>query len=71
MALKFRKRLVDKGTYEAASVFDVNNNGILDIVCGAYWYEGPEYVKKHKICDVLAADEYFDDFSDYPMDVNG
>lgn len=71
MALKFRKRLVDKGTYEAASVFDVNNNGILDIVCGAYWYEGPEYLKKHKICDVLAADEYFDDFSDYPMDVNG
>jgi hypothetical protein len=26
---------------------------------------------KHKICDVMPADEYFDDFSNYPMDVNG
>ena len=71
MSVKFKKRLIDNGTYEAAAVFDVNNDGILDIVCGAYWYEGPDFAKKHKICDVMPADEYFDDFSDYPMDVNG
>ena len=27
--------------------------------------------KKHFICDVLAISEYHDDFSDYPMDVDG
>jgi len=70
MALKFEKIQLDDVTYEAASVFDVNNNGRLDIVCGEYWYEAPHWTK-HKICDVLAEDEYYDDFSDIPMDVNG
>lgn len=71
MSVKFKKHLVDEVKYEAASVFDVNNNGILDIVCGANWYEGPDFIKKHKICEVSAEGEYYDDFSDYPMDVNG
>jgi hypothetical protein len=69
--VKFRKRLIDNGTYEAAAVFDVNNDGTLDIVCGEYWYEGPDFKKKHKICDIQRAGEYYDDFSDYGMDVNG
>ena len=38
MSLRFRKHLIDKGAYEAASVCDINGDGILDIVCGAYWY---------------------------------
>jgi hypothetical protein len=71
MTIKFKKVLIDSGTYEAASVFDVDKNGILDIVCGAYWYEGPDFTKKHKICDIAPADEYYNDFSDIPMDVNG
>lgn len=71
MELKFKKRLIDRVSYEAASVFDVNNNGVLDIVCGEYWYEGPEFMTRHKICEVQAEGEYFDDFSDYGMDVNG
>jgi len=71
MELKFKKRLIDNVSYEAACVFDVNNDGILDIVCGEYWYEGPDFKRKHKICDVRQEGEYYDDFSDYGMDVNG
>ena len=56
---------------EVCSVFDVDNNGILDIVCGEYWYEGPDFVKKHKICDITYEHEYVWDFSNYPMDVDG
>ncbi len=70
MSVRFRKALIDDVRYEAASVFDVNNDGALDIVCGEYWYEGPDWVK-HKICDVQQEGEYYDDFSDLPMDVNG
>ena len=68
--LEWEKTKLDDGGYESAGVFDVNNDGVLDIVCGAYWYEGPSW-KKHKICDVRAEDEYFDDFSTIPIDVNG
>lgn len=71
MPVQFKKRLIDKVTYEAASVFDVNNNGVLDIVCGEYWYEGPDFKNRHKICDVKPEDEYYNDFGDLPLDVNG
>jgi hypothetical protein len=71
MSLKFRKVLVADERYESAGVFDVNNDGILDIVSGAWWYEGPDFRKKHPVGDVMAVGEYFDDFSTLPMDVNG
>ncbi len=70
MSLRFEKTKLDDGTFEAADVFDVNNDGKLDIVCGGYWYEAPHWAK-HKICDVMPEGEYFDDFSDIPMDVSG
>jgi len=68
--LEWEKIKVDDETYESAGVFDVNNDGVLDIVCGGYWYEGPDWTK-HKICDVRPEGEYWDDFSTIPMDVNG
>ncbi len=68
--IQWEKIKLDDGSFESANVFDVNNDGIMDIVCGGYWYEGPDF-KKHKLCDVLAAGEYYDDFSTIPMDVNG
>jgi len=70
MTIKFKKQLIDKVPYEVAAVFDVNNDGKLDIVCGEYWYEAPGW-EKHKICDVQREGEYYDDFSDIPLDVNG
>ena len=68
--IEWKKTKISNEAYESVGVFDVNNDGKLDIVSGAYWYEAPNWTK-HKICDVMAAGEYFDDFSTIVMDVNG
>lgn len=65
------KHKISSERYEAAAVFDVNGDGKLDIISGAYWYAGPDFTEKYKICDVPAEGEYFDDFSDIGLDVNG
>ena len=44
MSVTFKKRLIDDVKFEAVAVFDVNNDGIKDIVCGEHWYEGPDFV---------------------------
>ena len=69
--LKFERSRIGKTVFEAASVFDVNKDGKLDIVSGEYWSEGPDFAKQHKICTLEPHDDYFDDFSCYPIDVNG
>lgn len=71
MALNFHKRKIDDAAYEACCVCDVNNDGILDIVAGEYWYEGPDFTKKHFICELPQQNQYHDDFCDYPLDVDG
>ena len=71
MPLKWTKVLIADEWYESAGVFDVDNDGVPDIVSGAWWYEGPDFKKRHRIGEVKAYDEYFDDFSTIPMDVNG
>ena len=71
MSVKFRKQLVADERYEAAGVLDANNDGNPDIVSGSWWYEGPEFKRKHRIGEVAAHGEYFDDFCVIPMDVNG
>lgn len=71
MPVKWRKVLIADERYESAGVFDVNNDGIPDIVSGAWWYAGPNFNKAYFIGDVRPEGEYFDDFSTIPMDVNG
>ena len=71
MPLRFRKVLIADERYESAGIFDVNNDGVPDIVSGAYWYEGPDFKKVHTVGPVAAEGEYFDDFSTIPIDVNG
>jgi hypothetical protein len=71
MPLSFRRVLIADERYESAGAFDVNNDGVLDIVSGAWWYEGPDYRKKHPVGEIKAVGEYFDDFSTIPMDING
>jgi len=68
--MRFEKIKLDDVRYEAASAVDINGDGLLDIVCGEYWYEAPNWTK-HKMCDVQPEGEYYDDFSDIPLDVNG
>ncbi len=69
--LKFERERIGDVIYEACAAFDVNNDGVIDIVSGEYWFEGPDFKKQHKICDIRREVDYYDDFSDYPMDVNG
>ena len=70
-ALTFERERIGEGTYEAASAFDVNNNGTIDIVHGEYWHEGPDFTTAHKITDIRQVETYYDDFANFPMDVNG
>ncbi|MCX7806282.1 MAG: VCBS repeat-containing protein, partial [Planctomycetota bacterium] len=69
--LRFRKVRISDERYESAGVFDVNNDGKPDIVCGAWWYPGPDFDRKCPVGPVRAEGEYFDDFSTIPVDVNG
>ena len=66
-----RKRIADQ-RYESAAFVDVNGNGQLDIVSGSFWYEGPDFTKRHILAPQEVHDEeYFDDFSTIPMDISG
>jgi hypothetical protein len=70
--LPFRLHIVNSNsTYEASSVMDVNKDGRLDIVCGGFWYEAPEW-KSHWVRNVerLGAPPQFDGYSHLELDVN-
>jgi len=69
--LKFKKKQIASESYETVGVFDVNNDGISDIVSGAFWYEGPDHLVRHYIGSEKRHGEYWDDFSTIPLDVNG
>ncbi|MCL1856486.1 MAG: VCBS repeat-containing protein [Kiritimatiellaeota bacterium] len=71
MPIKWTKKWVSDETFESAGVFDVDNDGVLDIVSGEFWYQGPDFKKKHFIGKVQREGEYYDDFSTIPMDVDG
>src|SRR5207247_6855862 len=45
----FKKiQLSDKFWSEGASFGDFNHDGKMDIVSGPYWYEGPDFQKRHE-----------------------
>jgi len=68
----FRRVLIDKeNKCEACSVADFDNDGRPEIVSGEYMYSGADFKKKTKICDIKYNGDYLEDFSDYPLDVNG
>ena len=71
MPVRFRKVLIAAESFESASAFDVDNDGVLDIVSSGYWYKGPLFVERFRIGDGMRVDEYYDDFSTIPIDVNG
>ncbi len=71
MPLKWERVLIADERYESAGVFDVDGDGVLDIVSGAHWYRGPAFRERHTIGEIMAEGEYFDDFSTLPMDING
>ncbi|HWY77189.1 MAG TPA: VCBS repeat-containing protein, partial [Verrucomicrobiae bacterium] len=45
----FKKiQLTDKFWSEGANFGDFNHDGIMDVVSGPYWYEGPDFNKRHE-----------------------
>ena len=66
----FQKHTLDLGSSESAAVCDINGDGKLDIVSGENWYEGPSW-KKHHFRDIDYTNNYIDDLSTVPLDVNG
>ncbi len=56
--------------FEAAGVLDVNRDGKPDIFCGGFWYEAPNW-KKHFVRELQEQSEYYNDFANLPMDVDG
>jgi len=45
----FKKiQLTDKFWAEGANFGDFNHDGQMDVVCGPYWYEGPDYKVRHE-----------------------
>ena len=59
-----------KSEFEAAGVFDVDNDGKLDIVAGDTWYQAPDW-KPYHVRDVKRQGTYYNDFATLPLDVNG
>lgn len=58
---------------EGAGIGDVNGNGQADVVCGPYWYEGPEFQQRHTFYEPVEYDRerYSDNFVVKVADVNG
>jgi hypothetical protein len=69
--IHFEKKQIAAESYESAGVFDVNADGKLDIVSGAFWYEGPDFFDRYFIKEVERHGEYWDDFLTIPLDING
>lgn len=58
---------------EGAGIGDLNRNGQNDVVCGPYWYEGPDFDRRHAYYSPKEFDphEYSDNFIAATGDVNG
>ena len=75
--IPFKNHLIDNGASETAAVADVNNDGRLDIISGENWYEAPRVDAtqgawtKHTFRKLDYTSNYYDNFSDLPIDVDG
>jgi len=70
-AIHFRMQRVSTEAYESVGAFDVDGDGVQDLVSGGSWYKGPTYTRRLDIREVKRTGEYFDDFFTIPLDVNG
>jgi hypothetical protein len=68
--LHLSARLIDPGASETAAVADVDRDGRLDILSGAYWYQAPNWTP-YRFRDIGFQNGYLDSFSLMPVDVDG
>jgi len=69
--VKFRKQMIAAESFESAGVADINGDNIPDIMSGSFWYEGPDFLNRHYVGPVSRFNEFYNDFSTIPMEVNG
>jgi len=67
--IPFRIHAIDPGASETAAIADVNRDGRLDIISGEHWYQAPGWAK-HRFRDLGFSNQYIDNFSDLPIDVD-
>ena len=67
----FQKQLIALEKYESAAFIDVNRDGVVDIVSGGWWYEGPDFKIRHRIYQPRALYGYYEDFSTIALDITG
>lgn len=71
---KFKKVVLTEKFYAEGAYFaDFNRDGKMDVVAGPFWYEGPDFQKKHEIIPPKAFDPhgYSDNFLTFTGDFNG
>ena len=68
--VRFSKKPLFVGPHENATVGDLNRDGHPDIVSGAYWFAGPDFVPRSYRPNHLAQ-EYHHGNSEHVHDVDG
>ncbi|MGH9660885.1 MAG: FG-GAP repeat domain-containing protein [Bryobacteraceae bacterium] len=68
--MPFQKHAIDLGASETCAVADINGDRRPDIVSGENWYEAPKWTK-HPFRQLNYSNQYIDNFSDLPIDVDG
>ncbi|MBX3436308.1 MAG: VCBS repeat-containing protein [Planctomycetaceae bacterium] len=75
----FEKVVVSEKYYaEGAGIGDFNHDGVMDIVCGPFWYAGPDFASRHQFYPSASEGGefpndrgYSDNFFSYGYDFNG
>ena len=69
----YKKLTLSKEFYsEGAAFADFNKDGQIDVVSGPYWYEGPDFTKRHELFTPFVFDplKYSDNFFAFTHDFN-